>query len=303
MLIDKGHRRWMIWTAVLLIIAAGLYVVYAAAEPGGPTGGSWQGMAFGIVGSGLMLYAGLLAVRKKVPRRRRLGTAQTWLRGHIWLGLLSVPMILFHSAFRFGGALETALLILLTLIVLSGVLGLAMQNYLPRQMKISVPAEAFYEEIPSACAALRRSADEAVGKACGGLLRAASSSLVAVGAKTHGDEPDADDAQAALRDFYMEVVRPFLDVNLPDGRDGVTPLRSMASEAQAAAMFDQLRVRLPGEFHDAIDRLSGICDERRQLARQLKIYHFLHGWLFVHIPLSVVLLVLGLLHAVTAVYY
>ena len=37
-----------------------------------------------------MIFAGLLAARKKVPVWR-LGRAQDWMRGHLWLGLLSLP--------------------------------------------------------------------------------------------------------------------------------------------------------------------------------------------------------------------
>ena len=70
--------------------------------PGGPRGGSAIGLTFGIAGYALMLFAGLLGARKKVPIWR-LGRAQTWMRGHFWLGLLSLPLILFHGGFRFAG--------------------------------------------------------------------------------------------------------------------------------------------------------------------------------------------------------
>src|SRR5262249_49120930 len=74
--------------------------------PGGLTGGSTAGLAFGILGSGLMVYAGLLSALRKVPGWSWLGARQTWLRGHIWLGLLSGVLILCHSGFRWGGWLE-----------------------------------------------------------------------------------------------------------------------------------------------------------------------------------------------------
>ena len=43
--------------------------------------------------------------------------------------------------------------------------------------------------------------------------------------------------------------------------------------------------------------------ERRRLAEQERLHGWLHGWLLLHIPLSAALLVLGVAHAVTALYY
>ena len=62
------------------------------------------GLTYGIVGFSFMLFAGLLGLRKKFPIWR-VGRAQSWMRGHLWLGFLSFPLILFHGGFHFGGAL------------------------------------------------------------------------------------------------------------------------------------------------------------------------------------------------------
>ena len=50
------------------------------------------GLWFGSAGSLLMIYAGLLAAHRKVPSWWFLGARKTWLRGHVWLGLLSVVL-------------------------------------------------------------------------------------------------------------------------------------------------------------------------------------------------------------------
>ena len=52
-----------------------------------------------------------------------------------------------------------------------------------------------------------------------------------------------------------------------------------------------------------VDEIQAWCDERRMLDLQIKLHHWLHGWLFVHVPLAVVLLVLGIAHAVMSLYY
>ena len=60
---------------------------------------------------------------------------------------------------------------------------------------------------------------------------------------------------------------------------------------------------LPSPIHSVLEDLEAICEEERQLNRQHQLYHFLHGWLLVHVPLSVALLVLGGIHAVVALQY
>jgi hypothetical protein len=154
----------MIGTISALIVSVILYVWYVSNEPGGPRGGTAIGLAYGIVGYAFMLFAGLLGARKKVPVWR-IGRAQTWMRGHIWLGLLSLPLILFHGAFSFRGPLTGVLMILMFVVIVSGIFGAAMQHYVPSLLTTEVPLETIYEEIPHIRQQLREEADELVDAA------------------------------------------------------------------------------------------------------------------------------------------
>ena len=82
------------------------------------------------------------------------------MRGHLWLGLLSLPLILFHGAFHFGGTLTRVLLWLLIVTVASGVFGAVLQNYIPRIMTSDVPLELFTRksEMSGNCSAEKRTA-------------------------------------------------------------------------------------------------------------------------------------------------
>ena len=51
----------------------------------------------------------------------RIGMVKTWLRAHIWLGLLTVPLILLHSGFTWGGQLTTILAWLFIIVIASGI--------------------------------------------------------------------------------------------------------------------------------------------------------------------------------------
>ncbi len=91
--IDQTHRPWIGAAVVFGVGGAIAYAIYAIQSATGPRGGSALGITFGVVGYAFMLYAGFLGLRKKVPTWR-LGKGQTWMRGHLWLGLVSLPIIL-----------------------------------------------------------------------------------------------------------------------------------------------------------------------------------------------------------------
>ncbi len=262
MIIDRSHRPWFAVSGGVLVLAAIGYAWHASTWHAGPTGASPAGLAFGIAGYALMLFAGLLGARKKVPTWR-LGRAQTWMRGHLWLGLLSFPMILFHGGFAWRGPLTAILMLLLFIVVISGIFGAALQHFLPGIMTAQVPLETIYEEIPHIRAQLLTEADE---------LAEASNVDAEIGDRSRFDE------------LYRNRIRPHL-------------------EAAPAGMFFAIRAAVVPAFYPVITGLERICEEQRQLNRQTRLYHWLHAWLLVHVPLSIALLVLGGIHAVVALRY
>src|SRR5688500_3606809 len=132
MLIDRTHRGWMAAAIGLTAAAALLYVPYAR-RADAVSGGSWPGLVYGVAGFSLMIYAGLLGARKKVPVWR-LGRAQTWMRGHLWLGLASFPLILLHAGLTLGSGLTLVLMMLFIIVIASGAWGAWVQHTMPRRM-------------------------------------------------------------------------------------------------------------------------------------------------------------------------
>jgi len=257
----------------------------------------------------------------------RIGRAQAWMRGHLWLGFLALPMILFHGGFHFGGTLTRVLMWLLIITVLSGVFGAALQHYVPRAMTSDVPLETIYDEIAHVRSLLREEADRAVESICGSLglsktsgeegqraggftaLRTMAASAVplrtsaAVSAGASAAVAAApeivllsEEESAPLRRFYIQEMRPFLENPKHRGQ-------RLGDAQKAASAFAGLRTLLPAVGHAALDDLSDICDEARQLRRQERLHHWLHDWLLLHIPLSLALILLGAVHAVMALRY
>ena len=295
MRIDRTHQKWLAASLIILSVATAVYIVYAAHSPAGPSGGSPVGLAFGIVGSAFMLFAGLLAGRKKLPVWR-LGRAQTWMRGHLWLGLLSLPLILFHGGFRFGGPLTSVLMVLLIIVVASGLFGAALQHYMPNVMTAEVSKETIFEQIDHVRAGLIAETDEmiaaTVGSGSSPGTKQSARSAAAVGQTT----ALAPEAALPISTFYANEMRPFLQEEGPQNQP-------LADANTARTVFAELRSLLPPEAHDTVKRFEEICDEERQLRRQARLHHWLHGWLMLHIPLSFALLLLGCVHAVMALRY
>jgi hypothetical protein len=292
MRIDRKQRRWMIATILLVVASTLAYIVYAVRSPDGPRGGSRIGLTFGIAGYTLMLFAGLLGARKKVPVWR-LGRAQTWMRGHLWLGSLSLLLILFHGGFAFRGPLTLVLMVLLFIVIGSGWLGAAIQHYVPSLMTARVPMETIYEEIPHVRAQLRQEADQLAAAICGPLSDEVGGEPR--GAVTTLVEIEQED-RVRFREIYLRTVRPFLEN--PEAPDA-----ELADPRRASEVFESFRRLLVAPVHGVLDDLENICEEEHQLNRQIHIYRWLHGWLLVHVPLSIALLVLGGVHAVMALRY
>jgi len=325
MRIDQSHRAWALASLAIFVASAIVYVIYALNAPQGPRGGSAIGLLFGIVGFAFMVLVALLGARKRVPTWR-LGRAQAWMRGHLWLGLLALPMILFHGGFHFGGTLTHVLMWLLIVTVASGVFGEALQHYIPSIMTSDLPLETIYDEITHVRTLLREEADRAVEAVCGSLGFAKSSveeaqraggftalrpiaaaavplrtsAAVSAGASAAvAAAPErillSKEQSAPLRGFYMNEMRLFLG--------GPKRGNRLADAAAANSTFAGLRTLLPAAAHATLSDLEDICDEARQLARQETLHRWLHGWLLLHIPLSLALILLGAVHAVMALRY
>jgi hypothetical protein len=386
-LIATSHQRKnALLTGVALCAFTLLYLTYIWSDPIGPRGGSWPGIFFGVVAYAMMLFAGFLGVRKKV-RTWPIGKATFWMNGHIWLGLLSVAMVFFHTGFEFGSGLAFVVMVLFLISILTGIYGLLIQQFLPRIMLKRVTSETIFELIPDQVANLKTEADEWVRTVCGnveGSLEAKSfleikndnlegaivvfevtprqgfpfgrdsglplpelnSSLAAahflIEKQNEGFQirtlvppenrdrfplriadqkvetaelPDRTSIEAGdyrfefqfappigsatLKGYYLDKIRPYFEER--PIKASITRFRSIEDIQNC---FDHFRKFLPqGSFHAVCEKLSHLCEERRQLLLQERLHRLLHGWLVFHVPLSIVLIVLTLFHAVLALWY
>ena len=171
MRIDRSHFPWAICT---LLATAVVTILYFAAQHEDPTepfkflgitislpeffreaahrrntvGAKPMGLMFGIVAFAIFIFASALGVRKK-KRLWPIGSVQFWLKAHIWLTTFTIPLVLFHCGFRTGGPHTTTLFWLYSIVMVSGFWGIALQQFMPRLMKESLPREVVFEQIPN----------------------------------------------------------------------------------------------------------------------------------------------------------
>jgi hypothetical protein len=201
----------------------------------------------------------------------------------------------------------------------SGLWGLALQQYLPKLMLDRVPAETIYSEIErisrqncydaedlvlavcgpakdSDFARLRPDEEEtagnyltvggyrAVGKTRGKVLQARAPTVV-----VPNSEP--------LRTAFYSLIGPYLKTG---GRGQSTPL---SDALRSSLLFRELKARLDPATHPAVDEIEDLCSQRRQFDFQTRLHHWMHSWLLVHAPLSVMLLALLIVHIYVACKY
>ncbi len=278
-------------------------------ETGRSVAGTPLGLIYGSIAAAIFVFAALLGLRRKRPTLK-VGRLQVWLKAHIWLSLLTVPLILLHCGFSSGAPMTKWLLVMYGIVMVTGIYGLALQHFLPRLMKERVPLETIFEQIPHLLNQMRESAKEmrkslepAPETAPAHPIAASASSLTTAGIAGVAEPPAATTVMAApdpsipvFKEFMDEAALPYLAAHRGDKL-------LLGSQRVSDDQFRLLKISVGAEWQGKVEQLQAWCDERRQLDLQTKLQHWLHGWLLVHIPFSILLLIFTAWHAVAALFF
>ena len=317
MVLNRSHLPWAVFVLVASAVAGVLFLAnyhphalpfsYSLPAFFGPVppmrrtyGGTPLGLFFGSISLAIFFFASALGIRKK-RRLWRIGLVQTWLRGHIWLTLLTVPLILLHCGFHFGGVMTSSLMLLYAAVMVSGLYGFGMQQFMPRLMTQALPQEVVYEQIPH----IR------------GLLLAAADALWKELAPASGKEPapakaapattpaaPADPAEIAHDEQSRAIISEFMqDDCFPYLRAPYGTRHRLSRQRLADDAFRVLKLNVTPKWQEKAEQMQSWCSDRRQLDLQAKLHHWLHWWLVVHVPLSFALLVITVWHAWVTVAY
>jgi hypothetical protein len=119
----------LILAAITVAIAAGVFALLAGAPVTAP--GAAVGHALGIAGFMMMLFTEVAYSLRKRARAGTWGPMQTWLRVHIYTGIVGPALVLLHTNWRFSG-LAGATAIATMIVVASGFIGRYLYTALPR---------------------------------------------------------------------------------------------------------------------------------------------------------------------------
>src|SRR5476651_283029 len=313
MIVDRTHIRWGLCTCVA---SAGVALVYLANnDPDelrkwhlaislpawlgpvpplrGNVGATPLGLIYGTLALLIFIFAALLGWRRRHPAWE-IGNMQVWLKAHIWFTLFTIPLVLFHCGFHGGGPMTQFLLGLYTLVMVSGFWGLALQHVVPKLMREYLPEEVVFEQIP-----FIRSQLIAQGETIREELASQPGKLALAAKPSHG-------GTATLTSSPLVAVRAaihFIDEEALPYLKSLKPRHFALYDKEASdSQFRLLKLQVPEGLQPPLGQLQDLCDEKRRLDLQTRLHYWLHGWLILHAPASLLLVVLTIVHAVVAAY-
>jgi len=118
-------------TCVIVGAGYGLFVFWTREIP---AAGEFLGHTLGIIGFILMLLTETLYSLRKRSRNAALGRMSTWLKSHIYMGIVGPFMVLLHTSWKFNG-LAGAVTLLTVVIVFSGFIGRYVYTRIPRTLE------------------------------------------------------------------------------------------------------------------------------------------------------------------------
>lgn len=308
-ILNRAHIPWFLFVVLATVAACWIYLgnFYPArltpafglplafvqkASEHRSIGGTQVGLIFGASAFAIFIFGALLSLRKRVVLWP-IGSVQSWLRAHIWLTLLTIPLVLLHSGFRLGAPMTTLLMVLYGVVMASGIYGLFLQHRMPLVMKERLPTETVYEQIPHIRTQLFLAAERMRDSF------KSTASQIAAPSPSAGPLPPVSDpeSETALAEFLDGQVMPYLRA-----RRG-SRLR-LGNSRYSDDTFRFVKLKVADGYRSRVDEIQGWCDERRMLDLQTRLHHWLHAWLFVHVPFSFLLILLTAWHAwVTLFYY
>ena len=290
-ILAHAGARYLWWSLALILASTVLFSTQS--EYRGWNGGTWQGYVLGTLGAVLIIWLALLGIRKR-SYRSRIGSVPGWTSAHVYLGLAVVVIATLHCAGRFGWNLHTLAYALMCGVVASGLVGIYVYTTQPRFISAnqagSSRADMFAEvfDLDAQGRELARKCDPAVSIAVKSCIE-----RTVVG----GGLVD----QLIGRDRSL--------VYLDDPRSTRGP--RMVSNADQRTIVDFIAYRIPRVSKRAeatqLQSLVTLLSRRQALLRRIRsdirLQGWLKVWLYVHVPLTIALLVALTIHVVTTFMY
>jgi hypothetical protein len=237
-------------------------------------GGSWLGYTLGTIGAGLIVWLSLLGIRKRAMTRGR-WSLKGWTSAHVYLGLALIVFGTLHTGFQFGLNVHTLAYVLMMLVILSGLYGIGVYALLPQGLSDSRSEMTGPQMI------------EAIGSL---------DKQLQISAQPLSDEDSAVVVGSLGEDPFGGGVWRRVSGSYPRCRNAKA-LRLMRERLEAAG----------GKEETTIDQVVQLLEKKGAALQRLRGYirrrALLEIWLFVHIPLTFVLIAALAAHIISVFFY
>ena len=268
------YRRFR-WFKIALGISLLTIIIYMIVDvQPRPNGGSWLGYTLGTIGVLLILWLAMLGIRKRAITRGR-WSLKAWTSAHVYLGLALIVIATLHTGFQFGWNVHTLAYVLMMLVIFSGVYGITVYAALPQGL-----SDARSEMTGPQMIDAVNSLDKQIKSSAQPLSDADSEVVLG----SLGEDPFGGGVWRRLSGNYPRC----------GNRRALQIMRGRLAEVSAReAVAIEPIVTLLERKAAALQRVRGYV-QRRAL---------LEVWLYVHIPLTFVLIAALLAHVVSVFFY
>ncbi len=270
----KGYRYLKTASAVsLAALGAYLWARPPSEGPQFPFGSTWTGYALGTVGALLIVWLVWFGVRKRSYRRA--GSVQGWLSAHVYLGTALLAIATLHTGFSFGWNVHTLAYVLMLLVIFSGFYGVYVYLRVPNLISQNM-GEDTLEVVLSEITDLDRDAARV--------------------ALSLPDEINRAVGRAAEKTQIGGGV--WRQLRARQRRD---PTRlAVALLEKSSRQFTGDAANQARELYSMMVRKQNLVTRAR---REIRLKALLQLWLYVHVPLSIGLLVALAAHIVAVFFY
>lgn len=270
------HNQWgkiSLVSTPLLVLS---YLIYRSQIP--PSGGTVMGLVYGVLSFTAILVLMSYGIRKRTYQTAA-RSVQAWLSSHVYLGVLSWLLIPLHSGFHFAADIHTLAFVLLTVVVLSGLLGAYLYLTVPHQFSQCGPeiittgpdgVDTEYHRIVQQMRTLSEGKSPALSRIC---------------------QEEIQRGQPKRFAGWRLLVQ-----------------RQLPSSATSTLQeFQSYLGQVPPTEREELQQLAALATRKRELTQrvqsQMRLKNLLEVWLFVHLPVSIMMLITVMIHIFTVLYY
>jgi len=272
-----GRYVWGKLTLATTLVLVISYIIYSRRVS--PNGATLVGLIYGIISFVAILLLMYYGMRKRSYAAKH-WSLRAWLSFHVYIGTMTLLLVPLHAGFKFGFDIHTLAYVLLVMVVASGIVGAALYLLLPRRF------EPFGEELTYP---MGQSTDEELRK----IIRQMRALAI---------DKSQEFADACQTEIEYGIPRRHAGWGLLWRKSATAALVATQIEA-----FQDYLQHIPEVEHEAFQNLARLATQKRDLEHrmvaQMRLQNLLEAWLYIHLPVSLVMFIVVIIHILVVFYY